>query len=73
MAMTVGLNGIDIGDHPVAHVLPRLQGRGSQMGQQDDVGVAQQAGVDRRLVLIDVQADARDDLETGRQWLAQKA
>ncbi|MNE04645.1 hypothetical protein D3C80_971820 [compost metagenome] len=52
------LVGHDVGDDPVAHVLAGLDGGRAEMGQQDDVGAAHQAGMHRRFVLEHVQADA---------------
>ncbi len=54
------LEGHDIGDDPVAHVLARLQRRRTEVGQEDDVGMAHQARMDGRLMFEYIQAHAGD-------------
>ena len=48
--------GADVDDHLFAHVDAALDGGRAHVRQEDDVGQLQELGVDRRLVLIDVQA-----------------
>jgi hypothetical protein len=51
----------DVADGPLLHLSLRLDGPGTHVRNEEHPRVVQQAGVDLRLVLVDVEANAADN------------